>query len=101
MRIAPQPDDARWLSQNAALRSRTRVCSYDLANPLTPSHLLYPMYQKCVSRFFYTLSPILLHILKASDCALPRGAPPRIAAAFASAVAPGAPIQGGNARSPP
>ena len=35
------------------------------------------MYQKCVSRFFYTLSPILLHILKASDCALPRGAPPR------------------------
>lgn len=67
-----QPDESRFLSSNAALQNRIRICSYDLSNPLTPQALLYPMYQKAVSRFFYNLSPILLHILRASDHTLPR-----------------------------
>ena len=67
-----QPDESRFLSGNATLQNRIRICSYDLSNPLTPQALLYPMYQKAVSRFFYNLSPILLHILRASDHALPR-----------------------------
>jgi hypothetical protein len=58
-------DESGFLSGNRQLQARLRNVQRDMCEP-SKKKLHYPLYQKAVSRFFHSISPILLRLLRTS-----------------------------------
>ena len=64
-----KPDESKFLSNNRPLLARLRLLLYEKTDPVKALRP-HALYQKALSRFFYSISPILRQELLAVDYCL-------------------------------
>ena len=69
-RLYLQRDETGFLSENRQLQSRIRATQREMVDPAR-TRVRYATYQKALARFFYSISPFLMRMIRLSSSPRP------------------------------